>query len=537
MAQLKSWCENSTRSPGDRTCDILKLQPAEPMATAEGRRAHAIKLPPPLDAAKNVYRRGMGSEAYFRALCEAEAGEFIFSRAMDVEGILQMRPRTSAHLLLRHLYALEDPYGHQEWELLAQPILVGPGHYRFLEQPVPGAEGLDHVIRYDGYDGRNPVTMKTHRHTARRSKYGYTWRGISRPNDRELGIAGGEQIVVDLESGAVLAVRRGFVRTGDIPPGLLWSAASPCPGQTRDLFATRDFLVKVLKPAEPGAQTPLAPAAPAAGTAPGERFRAVLAERKSWCESQSRTPGPEGDRVCALLKLKAADPLLTRQGRLAHSIRLPAPLDAPKKIHRPGMRAEDYFRALCDSEAGEFIFSTVADVPGVLKMRPRHQPATNVNFHLHAVEDPYGYLDREHAEIFVGPGQYRFLEQPHTEGLRGSAGTQSYERVARLEGFDGRDPYTMKSERDTARRSRYGFIWRGISRPEDRELGIGGGELIIQDLQTDSVLAVKRGFARTEVDSAHGVHWPSAENCPGDKRHVYRTRDFVNKILKPESAK
>ena len=39
---------------------------------------------------------------------------------------------------------------------------------------------------------------------AQKSRYGYTWRGIVRPHDREMGIAGGEIIVLDLETNEVL---------------------------------------------------------------------------------------------------------------------------------------------------------------------------------------------------------------------------------------------------------------------------------------------------------------------------------------------
>jgi hypothetical protein len=255
LADLKSTCASRTRPPGDKTCDFLELQPADPLATPEGRFAHSIKLPPPLDAPKAVYRPWMGSEAYFKALCKAEAGEFIFSTIHDVEGVLQMRPRRpAASGMLKHLYALEDPYGHEDWKV-ARPhfILVGPGRYQFFEQLLPGAQSWERVIRHEGYDARNLVTMKTARDVPRRSKYGFTWRGISRSNDRELGIAGGDQIILDLEARAVIAVKRGFIRSGDfhVSPGVWWPAAHVCPGESKNPFATRDFINKVLSPAKP----------------------------------------------------------------------------------------------------------------------------------------------------------------------------------------------------------------------------------------------------------------------------------------------
>ena len=35
------------------------------------------------------------------------------------------------------------------------------------------------------------------------------------------------------------------------------------------------------------------------------------------------------------------------------------------------------------------------------------------------------------------------------------------------------------------------YVWRGITRPHDREMGIAGGELIVLDLQTNEVLGVQ----------------------------------------------
>mgnify|MGYP003600947459 FL=1 len=42
--------------------------------------------------------------------------------------------------------------------------------------------------------------------------------------------------------------------------------------------------------------------------------------------------------------------------------------------------------------------------------------------------------------------------------------------------------------------ARYGYTWRGLRRERDREFGIAGGELLIYDLETREVLAVRRQF-------------------------------------------
>jgi hypothetical protein len=247
MADIKAYCHGRQLSPGETTCNILALKPEDPLATAEGRLAHSIKLPPTVPA--TTYRLGMGADAYFNELCR-EAGEFIFTTVKDVEGVMQMRPRKiGTHDMNEHLYAQEDPYGYRDWEARnPQSFYVGPKSYRFLE--APGENGK--VLRYHGYDGRDRKTMKSEIATAAKSRYGFTWRGISRPNDRELGIAGGELIVVDLSTFQVLGVKRGFARTGDkpFPPPIWWRMATVCPGDSNAIYALGDFVTQVLIPAQ-----------------------------------------------------------------------------------------------------------------------------------------------------------------------------------------------------------------------------------------------------------------------------------------------
>ena len=84
-----------------------------------------------------------------------------------------------------------------------------------------------------------------------KSQYGYTWRGVKRLHDRELGIVGGELIVMDLQSNEVLAVRRGYIRSGDVPTNLTevwWLGGHVCPAYKHANAYTYEFLSKVLKP-------------------------------------------------------------------------------------------------------------------------------------------------------------------------------------------------------------------------------------------------------------------------------------------------
>ncbi len=113
MKEFAENCAKTKLKPNDRSCDRLKLKPADPLATEEGRFAHSIKIPNPVPL-DSGYKPGMTSQEYFDHLCKTEAGEFIYKTVENVEGIYQMRPRESAKndYLLEHLYAMEDPYGY-----------------------------------------------------------------------------------------------------------------------------------------------------------------------------------------------------------------------------------------------------------------------------------------------------------------------------------------------------------------------------------------------------------------------------------------
>lgn len=192
---MKKFAENCAKAklkPNDTACNILKLKPADPMATEEGRFAHSIKIPNPAPE-DSGYRPGMTPEQYFDHLCKTEAGEFIYKTVENVDGLYMMRPRGRVfddHM--QHLYALEDPYGHEDWETKnPESFFVRPGRYRFFEIPIsssknPTAEGARY-LRYASYDGQDSKTMVVQETADRKSRYGYTWRGIARSHGQELG--------------------------------------------------------------------------------------------------------------------------------------------------------------------------------------------------------------------------------------------------------------------------------------------------------------------------------------------------------------
>lgn len=272
MKQRTEYCVRYPPKPGDASCDILKLKPADPLATEEGRFAHSIKIPNPVSE-DSGYKPGMTPEQYFDHLCKTEAGEFIYKTVENVEGLYMMRPRKVAtDYELAHLYALEDPYGHTSDDDMpgAQDSYVQPvqGKYLFLEISLISEGETKDTTKYQRYyrdekanpgkkyqtmiNGQGvfvPYVVTDTKVSTLKSRHGYTWRGITRPHDREFGIAGGELIVLDIETNEVLAVRRGFARTGAAKSNLTgawWLTAPSCPN--RGLKTTPKFIQQVLIP-------------------------------------------------------------------------------------------------------------------------------------------------------------------------------------------------------------------------------------------------------------------------------------------------
>lgn len=278
----------------------------------------------------------------------------------------------------------------------------------------------------------------------------------------------------------------------------------------------------------------------------GERFDRFIKEKTAYCAKHTLL---KGETTCDILKLKPADPLATPEGRLAHSIVVQKTASWGAR-YRKGMTSEEYFRDLCSREAGEFVYKTVGDVEGIAQIRPRTRATDNELQHLFAIEDPFGEVSGDHwfpADTFVQPylGKYKFFEVSESQSNssnqsrkyhryyrdKESPSTRHYQTV--IDGKSAFVPYIVKEEFVDETSAKYGFTWRGIVRPHDRELGIAGGELIVLDISTSEILAVRRGFIRTGGvrASGSGVWWLGGQTCPplSRKRH----QQFINEVLKP----
>ena len=278
---------------------------------------------------------------------------------------------------------------------------------------------------------------------------------------------------------------------------------------------------------------------------PGEHFRKAIKEIEAACANRKLDP----NEVCGgVAKLKPADPMATEEGRFAHSIKIPIPVSADSGYKR-GMTPEQYFDHLCKSEAGEFVYKTVENVSGFYLMRPRKRASDYEMEHLYGLEAPYQEVHGEYyspEEYFVQPhlGKYQFLETPLLEKekvqaenefvryYRDEAAHPGRDYQTALDGRFVRVPYVVARKEVQSLSGKFGVTWRGIQRPLDRELGIAGSELIILDLVSNEVLAVRRGFKRTGgVRNLTGVWWLSGPTCPALSEKPDHW--FIREVLQP----
>lgn len=215
--------------------------PAQWIATEEGNFAHSIKVPNPVPK-DSGYRNGMTNQEYFEHLCKTEAGEFIYKTVDNVEGFYFMRPpsRPSDDDLMDR-YKLEAPEIERLFQLVpdtptarARLLFVNPPWrlYRFIEEPSSRRDDIHPYVRAFGYEqGKSPMTSISTGNLD--SRFALVWRGVRRPQDRELSIAGGEWIILGLESKEVLAIMRMYglsPKVRNTSQGLWWLNASQCPG-------------------------------------------------------------------------------------------------------------------------------------------------------------------------------------------------------------------------------------------------------------------------------------------------------------------
>jgi len=208
------------------------------------------------------------------------------------------------------------------------------------------------------------------------------------------------------------------------------------------------------------------------------------------------------------------------------------------------MTPREYFDALCATEAGEFIYRTVENVEGIYQIRPRIDPTFAELQDRYVIADPVGVASTsgggDTAPDYSFPDTYSFIERPNVYLPHSRESSVPVLRLIAATSRDAREKGSdfLPTPRATVT-ARFGYTWRGISRPMDREHYIAGSELAIVDLRTRKILALRRGFALGGPwpNSRGGAWWLGAAVCPhGNTPADTAEVRFVHSVLRPSRS-
>jgi len=230
------------------------------------------------------------------------------------------------------------------------------------------------------------------------------------------------------------------------------------------------------------------------------------------------------------------------EDQFAHSVRIPnpVPLDSGFKVW---MTSEQYFQHLCRSEAGEFIYKTVERVKGLVQLRAVKRPTDD------DLKSQYGLeLPEISVVAYMGPSETLFVRTTRYDYFESGPNgwTAKYQTPGKLLRFSGYNEFQDKGMVATAvnsAESQFGYTWRGIRRVKDREHGIAGGEVIVLDLRSGEVIAVRRSYLRSIGirNVPEGTWWLTSQMCSNFKTESFQDLsqqlyNFVSAVLKPVNA-
>jgi hypothetical protein len=186
-----------------------------------------------------------------------------------------------------------------------------------------------------------------------------------------------------------------------------------------------------------------------------------------------------------------------------------------------------YVKELCARDGGDKIYRTVQGVEGIFQVTYRAGDTDESWRDQFGMQDPWGRAqgDSDAPALAIGPDVkdgYWFVEQRTGPGLgppirRRFSSTKDAKReilVNRL-------------------RSRYGYVTEDLSTPEMRKRWIGAGRIRIVDLQSNEVIAERRGYFRA-IGPVARLAWAGTDAfqngrmCPND-----RIWEFVSRVLRP----
>ncbi|QLI81222.1 hypothetical protein HZU75_06570 [Chitinibacter fontanus] len=225
---------------------------------------------------KHDLQRKQKAWALYQQRCKI-SGEKIYQTIDNVDGLLLIKVRPD-EINFSEQFLLSDPYGRDlGGDGYLESFLYGRsnngqidnksihGGFNYIDTVDP-KNGV--TYRYTGYIDQPWLRDKKYGEWVREftltktiapnepvPRYGITYDDISTREDRELWIAGSSLRVIDLQTNVVVAERIGYMI--DIDQGNISGGRSPwllatrnaCPAYP-DIYQTRNFVEKVLKPAQ-----------------------------------------------------------------------------------------------------------------------------------------------------------------------------------------------------------------------------------------------------------------------------------------------
>jgi hypothetical protein len=128
----------------------------------------------------------------------------------------------------------------------------GEGRYlQYTQDPTPRYD--EHWLATTGKEKPLSKRLIEERSAQVNSRHGVYWRNISRPRDREMGISGGEILVLDLRTNEILGLQRGFVLAAEPrdKSTIQWRTRAVCPYEYPANFEAIAFVRRVLKTSRP----------------------------------------------------------------------------------------------------------------------------------------------------------------------------------------------------------------------------------------------------------------------------------------------
>ena len=282
------------------------------------------------------------------------------------------------------------------------------------------------------------------------------------------------------------------------------------------------------------------------GETVGEKFRKALANVDAVCRERKIGPyldqnDPEYRRKsslmnCEVLKIKPFDlnaVLATPEGQFAYSIQLPPPLDKPRVKRADYRSAEEYFKALCEREQGDFVFATVNNVKGMVALRtvPDGYRQPLGSYSEESLGSQAGGARPEH--LLLQRLGLEFVErQVHADDRnrneRGAWRSYFFD-AGKLPTFPD---FGLRYEIIAAPRADIAVVWRGATHWSSRDEGIVGSELLVVERASRRVLALRRTFTMDEADLkiTDRVSY-SSRACPGT--YVTEGYELISRAVNP----